>query len=115
VCVCLGRSKQAGLAGSRLGWALVRDPAVAAFMRQVLAAYNGMAIDPQIRAIAAMDALTAAAPPSLLLPPLYEFGASLLADRWDRLLAIFDNGTHPFRVVNRDTRSVCGLHTCTYG
>ena len=95
----LRSSKQSGLAGSRLGWALVKDPIVAAFMRQVIAAYNGIGIDPQIRALAAMLHVTAS--PEQPLPELYRFGRDLQAERWDRLLALFDAGASPFRVLNR--------------
>ena len=71
-------------------------------MRQVIAAYNGISIDPQIRALAAMEHVRAT--PDGTLPPLYEFGRDLLADRWDRLLAIFDLGPSAFRVLNRADR-----------
>lgn len=92
-------SKLTGFAASRIGWALVRDPAVAATMSKYMFLQStAPAVEAQLRAIRSLRAIVAAVGTP---DDFFTFARSRLAARWEALHAAFSNQTR-FAIEGQD-------------
>eukprot|EP00753_Platysulcus_tardus_P003021 PLAT12181.1.p1 GENE.PLAT12181.1~~PLAT12181.1.p1 ORF type:complete len:495 (-),score=186.88 PLAT12181.1:112-1566(-) len=99
-------SKHSGHAGSRVGWALVRNDssnaAMAAYMADFVSESTlGSSVDAQIRALAIMRTVIAQGS-GLPSGGFYQVASQLMANRWGRLRGLFgSNGTkNGYTLVN---------------
>jgi L-tryptophan--pyruvate aminotransferase len=83
-------SKHTGHAGSRLGWALVKNPAIAELMRTFVQRELGISMDAQIRMTYTLNYLNHQfdSPPSTG-QTFYEFGKSTMTSRFDAISKLF--------------------------
>jgi L-tryptophan--pyruvate aminotransferase len=79
-----GLSKTTGHASTRMGWALVKDPEVAALMNEyVECSSSGVSIEAQIRSTDILVSQVLRA--SLGSETAFNFGKRILSERWERL------------------------------
>nr|BBM60841.1 tryptophan aminotransferase related protein [Juncus prismatocarpus subsp. leschenaultii]BBM60842.1 tryptophan aminotransferase related protein [Juncus wallichianus] len=80
-------SKATGHAGTRIGWALVKDADVARRMVKFIEMNSiGVSKDSQVRAAKILELVSDGYEfPDLGKPRLFDFGRRLMADRWQRL------------------------------
>jgi len=92
-------SKMSGHAGSRLGWALVRNPQVANLMgRYVYISTHGVTLDAQYRALITINDIVSDK------GEVFSYVSKVLKNRWDELISIFDTQT---RFVIRGETDFC--------
>ncbi|EGD79927.1 hypothetical protein PTSG_10209 [Salpingoeca rosetta] len=88
-------SKLSGYAASRIGWAFVRDPAVASIMSQYMWLQStAPAVESQLRAAKSLQAIVASMDaPITSNTNFFGYARAALADRWSRLHSVFDKQT----------------------
>ena len=91
-------SKNTGHAGSRLGWALVRDPAIASLMREFVQLSLGVSIDSQLRIMNVLNYINSQyeeeeeeEEEDSSHPSFYSWGKEKMSDRFDKVSALFPN------------------------
>jgi len=108
-------SKNTGHAGTRLGWALVKDPEIADKMREFVARSLGVSIDTQLRIYSVLKSINSdfVAEKS----GFYDWGSSTMNDRFDQVDSLFgESGVmREIEFVNRKERGAYVWLKCLKG
>jgi len=85
-------TKFSGHAGSRFGWALVKDPQVASAMRVYMSFSSmGVSVDTQLRALYIISVMNYNN--GTILNEFFCYVSTIMASRWERLQTVFANQT----------------------
>jgi aspartate/methionine/tyrosine aminotransferase len=94
-----GLSKSTGHAGTRIGWALVKSPEIAEYMREyVHSSTCGVSEDAQIRATHVIGCVLSAK--DLEVPDCFEFGKNKLRERWTAFRIAANSAKVNFKILN---------------
>lgn len=96
-------SKATGLASTRIGWAIIKDKALANKLEQWIEnSTGGLSIDAQIKAECTLR--------HILETPFFTYGEQLLKKRWSLILS--GQNKLPFKVINQNGMFLWAKGTC---
>eukprot|EP01135_Chromosphaera_perkinsii_P010193 Nk52_evm59s2039 gene=Nk52_evmTU59s2039 len=108
-------SKFTGHAGSRVGWALVKNPVIAQRMREYLIRETiGLNIESQIRVSSVFDYI--ASEYEMNRESAYsKFAVDVMSENWNSLISVFEKAPEGFELINAKTKGAYAWIRCPEG